>query len=504
MSLATHQEESNKEIASDSLMMGVAFALVLTVVQRLVGFLRNILFCRFMTDEQLGQWSLIYSFVLMLAPLAVLGLPGCFGRFVEHYQRRGQLMTFLKRINWICGITTSGLAIVLLIFPNQFSWILFRETGNHEIMYAFAFTLISVSVINYLTSLMEALRQIRIVTIMRFVAAILFTIAATTLLAGFENGTLAVTIGLGIGSTIACVPAFWFLWKYRSGITSGGEPLTQHSMWARIAPYATWMWICNLLHNMFEVADRYMLVHCSPVSPEAAQSFVGQYHSGRVVPTVLVGVATMLGGIIMPYMTAHWERGEKHKAAQQLNWSIKLVGIAFTLIGSTVLLAAPWLFNVVLQGRYDDGLAVLPMTLVYCTWFSLFVVAQDYLWVAEKGKFGVVTLGCGLSANLLFNWLLIPEFGLWGAVWATTLANGLTVLLIYSFNAWKGAKPDLGCWLTAGLPLIILLPSIFAFAILAVLILLAALTNCIFKVEEKVQIENLLTKVKDKILGPSE
>ena len=295
MSVATHQKESRQEIASDSLMMGVAFALMLTVVQRLVGFLRNVLFCRFMTDEQLGQWSLIYSFVLMLAPLAVLGLPGCFGRFVEHYQRRGQLMTFLKRINWICGIMTAGFAIVLLVFPDQLSWFLFREPGNHELMYAFAFTLISVSVINYLTSLLEALRQVRIVTLMRFVAAILFTIVATALLAGWENGTLAVTIGLGIGSMIACFPAFWFLAKYRSGIADDGDELTHRSMWARIAPYAIWMWLCNLLHNMFEVADRYMLVHFSPVNAETAQSFVGQYHSGRVIPMVLVGVADDVG-----------------------------------------------------------------------------------------------------------------------------------------------------------------------------------------------------------------
>lgn len=502
MSVATTQtKESKTEIASDSLMMGVAFALVLTVVQRLVGFLRNIMFCRFMSDEQLGQWSLIYSFVLMLAPLAVLGLPGCFGRFVEHYQRRGQLMTFLKRINWICGVATASLAALLVTFPDQFSWLLFRETGNTVIIYAFAFTLIGVAVINYLTSLLEALRQVRIVTMMRFVAAILFTIVATALLLIWDNGTLAVTIGLGVGSILACLPAFWFLWKKRTGFTSDGESLTLKSMWARIAPYAAWMWMCNLLHNLFEVADRYMLVHCSPVTPELAQSYVGQYHSGRVIPTVLVGVATMLGGILMPYMTEHWERNEKAKACTQLNWTIKLMAICFTLIGAGVLLFAPLLFETVLQGRYNDGLAVLPLTLIYCTWFSLFIVAQDYLWVAEKGKYGVIAIAIGVVLNLVCNFLLIPSFGLWGAVGATTIANGLTVVLIYSINYWKGASPDLGCWLTAAIPLLILLPSGLAFAFLAVFVAVAIATPVVFSREEKKQIEALIRIIQQKLLG---
>lgn len=501
MSIATTQaKETRSGIASDSLMMGVAFALVLTVVQRLVGFLRNILFCRFMSDEQLGQWSLIYSFVLMLAPMAVLGLPGCFGRFVEHYQLRGQLMTFLKRINWICGVATASLAAALVTFPSHFSWLLFRETDNVGIIYAFAFTLIGVSVINYLTSLLEALRQVRIVTLMRFIAAILFTIVATALLFLWENGTLAVTIGLGIGSILACLPACWFLWNKRTEFSSDGDFLTIKSMWARIAPYAAWMWMCNLLHNLFEVADRYMLVHFSPVEAEIAQSFVGQYHSGRVIPTVLVGVATMLGGILMPYMTAHWERDEKAKACTQLNWTIKLMAISFTLIGAGVLLFAPLLFDSVLQGRYDDGLAVLPLTLIYCIWFSLFIVAQDYLWVAEEGKYGVIAIAIGVAVNLICNWLLIPHYGLWGAVWATTIANGLTVALIYAINYWKGAMPDPGCWLTAAMPLLILLPSYWAISILTLFVVLAFATPIVFSREEKKQIEEMVRSIQKKLL----
>lgn len=500
MSVATTQSNETEGIASDSLIMGVVFALILTVVQRLVGFLRNIMFCRFMSDDQLGQWSLIYSFVLLLAPLAVLGLPGCFGRFVEYYQRRGQLMTFLKRINWICGAATAIIAVALVAFPEQFSWLFFRETGNTEIIYAFAFALIGVTVINYLTSLLEALRQVRIVTLMRFFSAMLFTIVATLLLLIWENGTLAVTIGLGVGSVLACLPAFWFLWNRRNGFSSEGEFLTLKSMWARIAPYAAWMWMCNLLHNLFEVGDRYMLIHYSPVNAEVAQSFVGQYHSGRVIPTVLVGVATMLGGILMPYMTAHWERDEKGKAYTQLNWTIKLIAISFTVIGAGVLLIAPTLFETVLQGRYNDGLAVLPLTLIYCIWFSLFTVAQDYLWVAEEGKYGVIAIAIGVVLNLVCNLLLIPSYGLWGAVFATTIANGLTVVLIYIINNWKGASPDFGCWLTAAMPLLILLPSYLAFAFLAIFVCIAIATPIVFQREEKDQIEALVRKLREKLI----
>ena len=126
-------------------MMGVAFALVLTVAQRLVGFVRNILFCRYLSDEQLGQWSMIYSIVLLLAPLAVLGLPGSFGRFVEFYQRRGQLRTFLIRTNTICVVTTLAMATALFLFPEKLSWVIFRDTEQVSLMRSIGFALVCVT-----------------------------------------------------------------------------------------------------------------------------------------------------------------------------------------------------------------------------------------------------------------------------------------------------------------------------------------------------------------------
>ena len=40
---------------------------------------------------------MVYSFLMLAAPLAVLGVPGSFGRYAEHYRQRGHLRTFLHR-----------------------------------------------------------------------------------------------------------------------------------------------------------------------------------------------------------------------------------------------------------------------------------------------------------------------------------------------------------------------------------------------------------------------
>ena len=82
---------------TDTLADSVLILLALSVVQRLIGFVRAVLFCRWLDAEQLGLWDMAFSFLMLAAPLAVLAIPGAFGRYLEHYRQRGQLHTFLRR-----------------------------------------------------------------------------------------------------------------------------------------------------------------------------------------------------------------------------------------------------------------------------------------------------------------------------------------------------------------------------------------------------------------------
>ena len=46
--------------------------------------------------------------------------------------------------------------------------------------------------------------------------------------------------------------------------------------------------------NLFEMADRYMIVHYLPATAEEAMAQVGNYHTSRVLPLLLVSVAALL------------------------------------------------------------------------------------------------------------------------------------------------------------------------------------------------------------------
>ena len=477
--------EPRRELVSDSIAAGLIFALALTLGQRIIGFGRGILFCRLMTDQELGQWSMVWSYLMLLAPLAVLGLPGCFGKYAEYYRQRGQLKTFIIRVAILSGFMTGLMAAAILVFPESFAWFLFRDPTQANLVLWIALALIFVTASNFISSLLESLRQVRAVTIMRFLTGLGFAAAGVGLLWSTQLGAGAATLGFTAGCLLGIVPAAWVLWTYRESLGDSGAWLTHSTMWKKIAPFAIWLWASNLLNNLFEISDRYMLIHWSPTSAQLAQGAVGQYHSGRVVPLLLVSVAAMLAGVLMPYMSEAWEAGKKVKAQRQLNWTVKLTSIAFTSGGVLILLLSPLLFDWILQGRYNDGRAVLPLTLVYCVWMSLHTVGQDYLWVAEKGKWATAATGVGLVANIGLNLALIPTMGLHGAVLATACGNLTIVLIMFTLNHWFGCRTDTGIWLCAAFPLLLILGAWQATLALAALLTVTVWTEWVFTAQEK-------------------
>ncbi len=446
------------ELKVDSLRAGIVFAIALTLAQRVVGLVRGILFCRLLPEEDLGVWSLTWSYLMLLPPLAVLGLPGCFNRYIETYRQRGQLRSFLFRATAISLFTTVLFSTVLFSGSSWFARLMYRDAAQGGLVMLVAALLVLVVAFNFASSLMEALRQVRLVTTMRVINGVGFTVIALGMLCLWRTDAFAVTTGFLVSCVAGTIPACWFLMRNWTVIDSARIPLGHTDMWKRIGPFAAWLWVSNILTNVYESIDRTMLLYLARAELPEIQAMIGQCHSGRLIPQVLTGVAAMLGGTLMAYLTAHWEQGEMDKVKRQLSWTMKLISIGFTFVSLVALAVAPFLFEQILHGKYADGLAIMPLMFASCIWFSLMTVGQDWLWCRESGKWACVALCSGLVANVALNFWLIPAFGLWGAVWGTAISSLFALLVLLAISARFGWRADAGVIATSLFPLVLLLP----------------------------------------------
>jgi len=473
---------------AETLAASVVILLSMTVAQRVIGFLRGVLFCRWLSLEELGQWDMAFAYLNLAAPLMVLGLPGSFGRYVEYFRQRGQFHLFLRRTAIVTG-AASIMALVAMIFARGwFSDLIFGTSSETTLTVWLAACLVAVILHNFLTALFIAVRMYRVVTALQFAQGLGFAVISLALLSVHPQGATSAVIGYTLATLLAAAVSIG--WLSRLVRSEAKTPTTdrQRDFWMRLLPFAVWMWVTNLISNVFDLVDRYMIVHHSGMSPDEALRQVGNYHSSRIIPLLFVGVAALFASMITPHLTTDWEVGRRESVVRRLNLALKLLAITLLAASTAVLFVAPPLFEVALRNKFQGGLEVLPCTLAYCAWFGLFAVAQNYLWCAERAALSNLPLLVGLILNVLLNLLWLPAYGLPGAVWATTVSNLAAMLLTYEFSRRHGMQIDAGTWIASLAIGGLCLGPWTALAALAVVGFLALATNRLLHADEKQQL----------------
>ncbi len=497
---AGNQRAAQPAWRTDTLAASVVILVTLSIAQRLIGFGRQILVCRWLEPNQLGEWDICFKFLMLGAPLAVLGVPGSFGRYLEYYRQRGYLKSFLRRTTAACAILACLAVAIIAGLRTWVSELVFATPDQTDMVLLLTVSLLALAAYNFLTDVLTSMRLVRVTSIVQFISGLLFAVLSVVLLLGWRRDAGSIVIAYAGSNVITLVATLFWMRRIWRATPEAAERLPQKELWRKLAPFAAWLWTVNLLYNLVGVVDRYMMMHFAPTDDPLA--LVGHYHSSQVVPMLMVSMCALIGGIVMPHLSHDWETGRTSDVSTKLNLTIKLLGLAMLLGSVLTLVGSPLLFKVAFHGKYEGGEEILPLTLVYCLWMGLIPIAQMYLWCAERPTLASLALAGSLVVNVALCWFLLPRFGLHGVVWATAAANLFALLCIYRFNAWLGLRIDRGIWVITLSPVVLGAGVLAASGALAVVLLAMLFTNqVLLPAEKKLLVDALLARMHRKAVA---
>lgn len=504
----TSHSESKSRFRRDTLATSVLFLIGLGAVQPLVSLLRGVIFCRTLAPAALGAWDMALGFLMLSGTVVVLGIPGSFGRYVEHYSQRGQLASFLRRTTLACLLLTGLSTVALVAAAPAFSELIFGSRAHVDWVYYVAMALPALIAFGFVVELLTAMRLFRVVSGLQLLKATSFVVLAVALFALWRAGLESVIVGHAIGSLLAvAVACYWIVGAKRETedeVSRAQESSDRAStMWAKLMPFAVGIWLANMLTHLFEIIDRYMIIHFSGMPSEVALEQVGHYHSSRIVPLLFVSFAGLLGSMLLPHLAKDWESGKRTSVSDGVNFSIKVLGLGLTAAGAGLLLIAPFLFEFGFGGRYDGGLVVFPLTIAYCVWLGLCFMGDLYITCAERIRLISFALAIGLVSNVVLNLLLLPPYGLWGAVAATAGSKFLLLAVTVLFARKLGMRLHAGTLVAALLPLSLCLGATPAIAILAFAACVAIRTDVVLTADEKKLLARLPSQLLDRLRSRS-
>lgn len=477
----------------ETLASSVVLVLLVNLVQRSVGFGRAVLFCRWLDPIELGYWEMAYSFLLLAAPLAVLGLPGSFGRYLERYRQQGQLRLFLWRTS-IWTLLLAGSTLALFAWQRELvARIVFGDPLRTGLVVGVIACLGIVILHHFLEAVFAGLRMFRVVSAMHFTQSMAFAAISLGLLVAWRQATASLVIGYGSACLVSIVGVLvWSLIRVERSPDSGGR-VGHRDFWPPLMQFAIWVWVTNLLTNVFGVVDRYMILHFGGFDADEALVQVGNYHTSIIVPVLLVSVTNLVVGAMTPHLSHDWESGRREAVAGRVNLAIKLATIGMLAAGIAALIFCPFLFHYGFGDKYAAGLAVMPWTLASCVWSALLLVAQQYVWCAEKSHRATLPLAIGLVSNVGLNLIFLPMYGLQGAVASTAAATLLAMLAQLEVNRRTGMAIHRGTLLATFAPALLIAGPTVAGLGTVFLLGLAIARGWIFNAEERVQLGAAVT-----------
>ena len=484
-SSSTPADGKTTSVRTDTLAGSTMLILALTPLQRLVGIGRAIAVAALLDPAELGQWDLAFAFLSLSAPLAVLGLPGSFGRYVERYAQLGQLRTLLRRtIGFSAALGGLFMAAVVIARPT-FSTIIFGIPGRESLVLMVAAVLGTVIVCNFLGSLLSALRLYRAFTAQQFAFSILFALLSIVLVLCWKQSVMAIVVAYGGASLLTAAGSALSIGRVWRGLPQDSDRITHWNLWSTLLPFSMCVWLTDVATNLLYMMDRYMLVHYSSASSHEVLGWVGQYHCARIVPNVLTTVAYMGAAMLTPHLAQKWEAGLRETVAKDLRFILKLASLTLTLASVAFLLLAEIGLGLGLAHKYAQSVAVLPGALLCGVWLGLVGIAQNYTWCTERAWSSCLVLVPGIVLNVLASFFLVPRFGLYGCVMAAVAAHLVVVVLTLVTNRGLGLRWNRTTAMIVLLPAALMLGGCWGSLLVLVALAAVARSELFFNREEK-------------------
>ncbi|MCI8649148.1 MAG: oligosaccharide flippase family protein [Anaerotruncus sp.] len=376
-----------------------------TFSSKLLVFLLVPFYTRVLTTEQLGTGDLIVNAANLLIPVVSAGMANAIIRYgLDKSVRKSDVFT-------------SG---ILVIFSGYLLFLLFRPLLDmipilHQhtlLIYIYVLTSCLRSLCAQFVRARELVRLYAFDGILSTATVILFNIL---FLLVFKLGILGYVLATICSDALSALFLFWIArlhrylrlnrldWSILGGMLRFSLPLIPTNMF--------W-WITN-------VSDRYLVAW---MINEGAN---GLYAMSYKIPTMII----LVSGIF----TDAWQMSAITENNRQRNQFYSTVFSAYQAIiftaASGLILCTKLISKILFSKEFYSAWQYVPFLLI-ATSFSCFVTFLGSIYMVEKKSMAtLITTVAGAVCNVLLNLLLIPEYGINGAAFATFISYLLVFLL---------------------------------------------------------------------------
>ena len=400
---------------------GVIGYLPVNLVQGLVGLLTIVTFTRLLTPAQFGDYALGFSAMSLIHTGLFTWNEAAMARFWAGEARRDGGQAHAASIYGAWRLLILALPVAGLI-----AWFWPMQTGLRWAILAGIFSIAPKALAKLAQERRRAAGEVRAAALLDvWQTAGGFLIGATLALAGL--GGAAPLIGMGVAAALAL--PFVIGGEHRRARGGRLEPARLRAHAAYGLPVA----LSLILALVLSTTDRFLLAGF------LGEAQVGLYHAGYSLANRTLDVVFIwLGAAGGPALIMALERGGRQALAEAAREQAEVMLLLTVPAATGLALVAGPLARLMIGGALVDGAAhVTPWIALsgLLAGLTTYYFHQAFT-LGKRTPLLLAAMAIPAALNLALNLLLIPRFGLDGALWATPASYALGLVA----SAWLGRR----------------------------------------------------------------
>ena len=408
-----------KKIFSDSVIYGFG-----NIINRLLGFLLLPLHTFFFRPAEYGTFSLIYSFGFFAAVFYLFGMETSFQKyFIESKEDKNRKEIFSTTLI-LLFFTSLVFSFAIYLFSDKIAFIITGNTSNGYLVKLLSLLLFIDVLSRFPMILINSLQLSKVYTIIN-VGGVLVNIAANALfIIGLGMGIEAIFYALILSYLFMLVVSFIYCFKYFQFRFNKSRIKT-------LARFAHSFLYYGIFLIILDQADKFIIQYFK--GSDEVGIYSACYRIGMIMNLVISGFRTAW---IPFFLNLKGEENNKEIFSKVFSYFVyggMLFFLVVALFGTDIVEIKLGGFSL-LNEKYWNGMTILPFILLSYFFFGLFTNVNIASYFENKIKYLIISSGLGALSNIVFNFLLIPEYSIIGAAVSTMLSYFIMFTALYYFS----------------------------------------------------------------------
>ncbi len=380
-----------------------------------------ILIVRILGPQQFGVFEYLFSFVGMLFLFADFGSSSIFIRDYQQKEEKEKYTNTFLSLKILLSILFGLLSIVGFLFVK-------KELANFFLYLPFVIFYILMNIEGFFEAYFMAIQRVEKKFFFNFISSLILLILIVFGLNIYRSINMVIVAYL-ISAICSLATAYFLLNKSTKISFLLDKNLIFYYIY-RGLPLA----LFGLLGYIFFSTDKIILAYLRPIDE------VGYYSLASRIISVILVIPSLLNAALYPYLAKKAVEKEGESKIFKLSQIMISISIFLALfIAFIAFLSAEFLVLMFFGEKYLPTISIFKIFI----WIIIFIyptIFLDYLLVSyhkEWLDFGVTLIPA--IFNIIFNFILIPYYGVYGAVYASIMAQFLNFVLTF-FVSWLVLK----------------------------------------------------------------